>query len=155
MGCRVIGIDISAKMVENANLKPVQGFEARVGDLENSALFDDKSLDLVLRGMVVYQRPDIRNALCNFNNWPRPGGKIAIIEPDGSNPIAPLCKLGGTILRKVGYKDIIGSFNETRINHTYKWYESIAKNPADASGIVARNRVKVLATTVLMGGTFS
>ena len=83
----VTGVDLSERMVEVANKGKPEGYNAVVGDLENPTTFAEGTFDVVLCPMVLHHFPDASKVMFNLTKWLKPGGKIIIIEPNGSNPV--------------------------------------------------------------------
>lgn len=86
-GNQVIGVEISPKSVvvakERATKKRVR-FAPMIGDLERLQ-FKDNSFDICFCGWVLHHFPDIGTAVDEVFRILRPGGKIALIEPNESN----------------------------------------------------------------------
>ena len=86
-GNEVIGLEISSKAAgvakERANEKKVN-FLPVVGDLERLP-FKDSSFDICFCGWVLHHFPDIRTAVAELSRVLKPGGKVALAEPNESN----------------------------------------------------------------------
>ena len=85
-GNKVNGIEISPAAVEAANkraeMKDVD-FTAQQGDLENLP-FDDNTFDICYCGWVLHHFPDVNKAVSELVRVMKPGGKIAMAEPNES-----------------------------------------------------------------------
>jgi ubiquinone/menaquinone biosynthesis C-methylase UbiE len=86
-GNEVVGIEISSDAVHQANRRAKEkgvNFSAQVVDLENIP-FDDNSFDICFCGWVLHHFPDINPAVSELVRVLKPGGKIALAEPNESN----------------------------------------------------------------------
>ncbi len=86
-GNEVVGIEISPIGMQLANQRAQQknvNFTARVGDLENLP-FDNNSFDVCFCGWVLHHFPDINKAVSELVRVLKPGGMIALAEPNESN----------------------------------------------------------------------
>jgi len=86
-GNEVVGIEISPDGVQVANQRAKEkgvNFTARVGDLENLP-FDDSTFDICFCGWVLHHFPDINKAVSELSRVLKPGGMIALAEPNESN----------------------------------------------------------------------
>jgi SAM-dependent methyltransferase len=86
-GNEVVGIEISPGSVQVANQRAKDravDFAARVGDLENLP-FDDNTFDVCFCGWVLHHFPDINKAVSELVRVLKPGGNIALVEPNESN----------------------------------------------------------------------
>jgi SAM-dependent methyltransferase len=85
-GNEVNGVEISPAAVEVANnraeLKGVN-FTAQQGDLENLP-FADNTFDICYCGWVLHHFPDVNKAVSELVRVIKPGGKIAMAEPNES-----------------------------------------------------------------------
>ncbi len=86
-GNEVIGLEISPQATrvarQRANEKKVN-FLPVVGDLERLP-FKDNSFDICFCGWVLHHFPDTGTAVAELSRVLRPGGKIALAEPNESN----------------------------------------------------------------------
>jgi len=88
-GNRVLGIDISWRSVRHANRRSASRnvrFAGIVADLERLPFAAD-SFDICFCGWVLHHFPDFAGALSELNRVLRPGGLLAIVEPNESNPV--------------------------------------------------------------------
>jgi SAM-dependent methyltransferase len=86
-GNEVVGIEISPGGVEVANQRAKEkevNFTAQVGDLEKLP-FEDNSFDICFCGWVLHHFPDINTAVSELVRVLKPGGMIAMAEPNESN----------------------------------------------------------------------
>jgi SAM-dependent methyltransferase len=87
-GHRVVGVDLSANMVEHAHRKITgAGFEARllVGDAGDPPAFDH-DFDVVLGRHLLWTLPDPVGALRRWTALTRPGGHLVLIEGRWDSP---------------------------------------------------------------------
>ncbi len=93
-GARVIGVDISPEAIkvakERANRKGVN-FTPLVGDLENLT-FEDGYFDICFCGWALHHFPDINKTVSSLKRVLKPGGKIALVEPNESNLLMRLSR---------------------------------------------------------------
>ncbi len=86
-GARVIGIDISSEAIKVARERAIKkgvNFSPLEGDLENLT-FEDDTFDVCFCGWALHHFPDISTVVAGFRRVLKPGGKIAIVEPNESN----------------------------------------------------------------------
>lgn len=87
-GAKVIGIDISADSIKVANesaLRKKAVFLPLVGDLEILP-FQDASFDICYCSWALHHFPDMNVTLDELKRVLKTGGKIALVEPNESNP---------------------------------------------------------------------
>jgi ubiquinone/menaquinone biosynthesis C-methylase UbiE len=86
-GNEVVGVEISPGGVEVANQR-AKGkgvdFSAQVGDLEKLP-FEDSTFDVCFCGWVLHHFPDVNAAVSELARVLKPGGIIALAEPNESN----------------------------------------------------------------------
>jgi len=86
-GNKVIGLEISPEATQvagqRANEKKVK-FLPAVGDLEKLP-FKDNSFDICFCGWVLHHFPDTSASVAELSRVLKPGGKIALAEPNESN----------------------------------------------------------------------
>src|SRR5687767_5495412 len=84
-GAKVVGVDISPISIQkNKQLnKNIDGYSAMVGDLEESNLFDKKSLDGVACFFVLHHFPNLDTVGKNFSEWLKQDGSVLVVEPNG------------------------------------------------------------------------
>jgi len=133
-GHQVVGIDLSSKVISRAAEKAVPGQSFLVGNLLEKLPFANKHFDCIICGCILHHFPDkedINTAFHNFYDCLKNGGKIILVEPNGSNPIVCLSRQIGRFLVRYYSKDI-ASENETM--HSVKTY----------LGLLEKNKLKVL-----------
>jgi ubiquinone/menaquinone biosynthesis C-methylase UbiE len=89
LGNKISGIEISPDAVQVANERATKkgaNFLARVGDLEKLP-FKDNSFDICFCGWVLHHFPDMNIAVAELNRVLKPGGKIALAEPNESSTV--------------------------------------------------------------------
>ncbi len=117
IGHTVTGVDLSPRMIEKATKDAPENFKALVGDLEKRQLFNKGQFDIVFFGNSLHHFPNYKRVISNANYWLKAGGKIIIIEPNGSNPINFISKLIGRILLKIfGTQKSLGTPNEINLS---------------------------------------
>ncbi len=137
-GCRVVGLDITPRMVRLASLKP-QPFRHRVsfvtGDMMALPL-PDASFDVVTTGYGLRNVPDLTGALAEIHRVLRPGGLMLSLDFD--RPANPVVR--GVYL---GYLTVVGSTLGVVLHgdpDTYRYIpESIQRYPG-AAGVCALAR---------------
>jgi ubiquinone/menaquinone biosynthesis C-methylase UbiE len=86
-GNEVIGLEISPRAIQvarqRANKKKVN-FSPVVGDLERLP-FKDNTFDICFCGWVLHHFPEISASVTELSRVLKPGGKIALAEPNESN----------------------------------------------------------------------
>jgi SAM-dependent methyltransferase len=75
LGGEVVGIDVSARMVE---LQRERGIDAQVGDVQDLP-FEDASFDAVSAQYMLYHVPDLPRGLAELARVLRPGGRLVAI----------------------------------------------------------------------------
>jgi len=86
-GNEVVGIEISPDAVQVANERAKEkgvNFSARAGDLEKLP-FQDNSFDICFCGWVLHHFPDVSAAVAELARVLKPGGRLALAEPNESN----------------------------------------------------------------------
>jgi len=131
------GVDIAPTMIAWNERHPQEHYRSIVGDLEDTALFPPETFDLVLCPMVLHHFPNPRAALQNIAAWLKPGGRLYIIEPNGSSPVNRLSKFIRRCLERtmgLDYTRRFASVNET--DHSMRDYSRwLAQN-----GLAVRRR---------------
>lgn len=140
---RVIGVDMTAEMIEKARENASKGnygnVEFRLGEIENLPAADN-SVDVVISNCVVNLVPDKRRAFMEAFRVLRPGGRLMISDivllkelPDGvKNSIeAYIGCLSGAIMRDEYIRAIrAAGFQEVRIiDETHFPVEFMANDP--------------------------
>lgn len=93
-GAKVVGIDISENSVKVANDSAIRKdgmFVSLVGDIEVLP-FKDNSFDICYCSWAMHHFPDIKTAITELYRCLKPGGKIALVEPNESNPAMRLSR---------------------------------------------------------------
>ena len=108
-GVRVVGLDLSAGMLEQARKKVVPGSEQTVCLVQADALhppFADGSFDHVLISHVISVVPDAVKLLEWSARLTRPGGRVVVINHFQSSrrPVAALEKLLNPLCLKLGWR---------------------------------------------------
>lgn len=117
-GHQVLGVDISAHMVEKANSFLTRNFKAVKGDLEDKNLFKEDTFDVIFAGQVLHHFPDVNKVIQNCFYWLKRGGFFIAIEPNGSNPINKAGRLIGLMLsRNKKWARYIATPNEVSLSH--------------------------------------
>lgn len=118
-GYDVTGADLCDEMVEIANTRnPVEGFKAIQGDLEDLSLFPENHFDVIFFGQMLHHFPNISKVMKATHHWLKPGGKMMILEPNGSNPINLVSKEIGKLMSfSEAMKKSIGTENERSLGH--------------------------------------
>lgn len=91
-GNSVLGIDISSEAIIEARDRVLNnnlGFVPMVGDIENLP-FREAIFDICFCGYALHHFPNINNVVVELTRVLKPGGKLVIAEPNGSNPVVIL-----------------------------------------------------------------
>lgn len=119
-GYQATGADLCDDMVEIANTRnPVEGFKAIQGDLEDLSLFPENHFDVIFFGQMLHHFPNIAKVMKATHHWLKPGGKMMILEPNGSNPVNLISKEIGKVMSffSNAMKASIGTENERSLGH--------------------------------------
>lgn len=118
-GYKVTGVDLCPEMVEIANTRnPAEGFKAIAGDLEDLQLFPENHFDVIFFGQMLHHFPNISKVIPATHRWLKPGGKMMILEPNGSNPVNLVSKEIGRLMSfNEEMKKSIGTENERSLGH--------------------------------------
>jgi len=123
-GNQVIGVEISPKSTqvakERASRKGV-AFYPLVGDLDRLP-FKDNSFDICFCGWVLHHFPDADAAVAGFNRVLKPGGKIAIAEPNESNLAVRLSRFVEDLPLVRGWVLKAGWDTPNRTVHRHEYY---------------------------------
>jgi demethylmenaquinone methyltransferase/2-methoxy-6-polyprenyl-1,4-benzoquinol methylase len=137
-GSRVVGLDITPRMVRLASLKP-QPFRHRVSFITGDMMalpVPDASFDVVTTGYGLRNVPDLRGALAEIHRVLRPGGLMLSLDFD---------RPANRVVRGVylGYLTVVGSTLGVVLHgdpDTYRYIpESIQRYPG-AAGVCALAR---------------
>jgi ubiquinone/menaquinone biosynthesis C-methylase UbiE len=113
-GHEVVGIDISGSATivakKRADEKRVN-FSPVVGYLEKLPFADD-SFDICFCGYTLHHFPDISSVVAEFARVTKPGGKLILLEPNGSNPAVKFSKKLENLVQGWLFKLGIDSPNE-------------------------------------------
>lgn len=125
-GYRTVGVDLSKEAIDRAERKAMKNQSFLIGNLSEKLPFTHRSFDAIFFGWVLHHFPegeDIDKVIKNVSILLKKGGKLALIESNGSNPIVSLSRKIGRFL--VGLYPDIATENETM--HTVKTYINILK----------------------------
>jgi len=138
-GYQVTGVDLCPEMVEIANNRnPAEGFKAIAGDLEDLNLFPENQFDVVFFGQMLHHFPNIAKVIPATRRWLKRGGKMMILEPNGSNPVNMISKVIGRLMSfNDAMKKSIGTENERSLGHS------------EILGYLKENQLKVIKKTSL------
>ena len=75
LGCEVVMVDVSGRMVELAQRR---GVEARVGDVQELP-FEDESFDCAVAAWMLFHVPDLDRGLAELARVLRPGGRLVAV----------------------------------------------------------------------------
>jgi ubiquinone/menaquinone biosynthesis C-methylase UbiE len=120
----VIGVDISVAAIVKANERsfarklPFHAFE---GDLEHLP-FKDGSFDIVFTGWTLHHFPSLDTVCSELCRILKPGGKLAIVEPNEANLMIRISRFIEDLLSPIILK--IGWDTPNRTIHTYNEYIS-------------------------------
>ena len=90
LGCEVVMIDLSERMVELARER---GVDARVGDVQELP-FEDESFDVAVAAWMLYHVPDLERALAELARILRPGGRLVAVT-NASDHLADIRRIAG------------------------------------------------------------
>ena len=128
---KMYGVDISEMMIKRYNSSmDNKKFKGIVGDLEDIDLFENNKFDTIIFHNILHHFPNFEIVIMNSLKWLKKGGKIILIEPNGSSIIIKLSeffrKLMSIILsNKFFINNRLVTPNET--NHSSKRYLSFFK----------------------------
>jgi len=118
----VVGVDISKAAIRKAQERAFRKnvhFCAVEGDLE-SLPFGDATFDIIFAGWTLHHFPSLDRVCSELQRVLKPGGKVAIVEPNEVNLIMKCSRLVENTLRPLVLK--IGWDTPNRTIHTYKDY---------------------------------
>jgi SAM-dependent methyltransferase len=81
LGCQVVGVDQSERMVE---LTRARGIEARQADVAELP-FNDGAFDAVVASWMLYHLPDLDRGVAELARVLRPGGRLVALQNDESH----------------------------------------------------------------------
>jgi SAM-dependent methyltransferase len=127
-GFTVVGVDISGAAVSKAKERASReglSFYPMEGDLE-SLPFGDGAFGLVFSGWVLHHFPSLGNVCSELCRVLKPGGRIAIAEPNESNLAVKVSRFAEDVFRPAvlgagwdtpnrtvhGYRDYLGEFRK-------------------------------------------
>ena len=93
LGCGVVMVDVSARMVE---LALERGVEARLGDVQGLP-FEDGSFDVAIAAWMLYHVPDLDRALAELARVLRPGGRLVAVTNAGEH-LAEIRRIAGVAM---------------------------------------------------------
>ncbi len=118
-GNRVVGVDIANKAIkiakeradrEGALLYPI------IGDMERLP-FQNASFDVCFCGWVLHHFPDLPHVIGELRRVVKPGGKIALVEPNGSSLAVRGSKFVEDIARRWLVRTGVDTPNENTYTH--------------------------------------
>lgn len=125
-GYRTVGVDLSKRVIDRAKRKAIKNQSFLVGNLSKKLPLTPRSFDTIFFGGVLHhfpEREDLDRVIKNVSILLKKGGKLALIEPNGSNPVVGFSRKIGRFLVRF-YPDV-ATENETM--HTAKTYINILK----------------------------
>ena len=141
---RVIGVDMTPEMIQNARLKAVEaGFDNvsfRLGEIENLPVADN-SVDVVISNCVINLSPEKANVFNEAFRVLKRGGRLAIADIVATAPLPDEvkqdlelyagCVAGAALIDELGpiLEDV--GFSEVRIKPIYRSGELIRKLSPD------------------------
>lgn len=90
LGCDVVMVDISPRMVELARARSV---DAHVGDVQ-ALPFEDGSFDVAIAAWMLYHVPDLDRGLAELARVLRPGGRLVAVT-NAANHLEELHRIAG------------------------------------------------------------
>ena len=90
LGCQVVMLDISPRMVELARAR---GVDARVGDAQELP-FENESFDCAIAAWMLFHLPDVDRGLAELTRVLRPGGRLVAVT-NAMHHLAELRALAG------------------------------------------------------------
>jgi ubiquinone/menaquinone biosynthesis methyltransferase len=150
-GCRVVGLDITHRMLQLAAAKPAaQGLSFVTGDMM-ALPFPDAAFDVITTGYGLRNVPDLGGALAEMHRVLRPGGRLLALDFDRpSNGLVRAVYLS--------YLTLVGSalgWILHRDPDTYRYIpESISRYPgaAGVSALARRAGFSACAHVPVLGG---
>jgi SAM-dependent methyltransferase len=107
LGCEVVMLDVSPRMVE---LAQARGVDARVGDVQELT-FGDGEFDCTIAAWMLFHLPDLDRGLAELARVTRPGGRLVAVT-NGEQHLEELRAIAGnaawarTFTRENGAKSI-------------------------------------------------
>jgi len=124
LGCKMTGIDISPVAIKIAKEKSGKNQTFLIADLLKPLPFPKDHFDAIIIGVTLHHFPstkDLKSVAKNIYPCLKNGGKVVVIEPNGSNPISRISRVLGRFLVKF-FKNI-STENETF--HSIGTYEKV------------------------------
>jgi SAM-dependent methyltransferase len=90
LGCEVVMLDVSQRMVE---LAQARGVDARVGDVQELP-FGDGEFDCTVAAWMLFHLPDLDRGLAELARVTRPGGRLVAVT-NGERHLAELRAIAG------------------------------------------------------------
>ena len=122
---KIIGVDISARMIDACRSQNIPRYNPMLGDLEDSSLFSAGQFSLIICPFILHHFPSIDLITHNIGKWTKSGGLLVLVEPNGSSPVSRIFKLARKLLEKIlGPKWIIrkGLATPNETNHSVASY---------------------------------
>lgn len=130
LGIKIVGLDISEKMIEKLNENKTKFYYGINGDIENKDNFKENSFDGLFCFSILHHFPTLDKVFENAAYWLKPGKFVFIFEPNGNNPINIMKKVIRRILqmflgKNFLFKYEIGTPNE--VDHKIGYYKRLSK----------------------------
>ena len=77
----IIGVDISARMIDDCRLQNIPQYKPMLGDLEDSSLFSSGQFSLIICPFILHHFPSIDLVTNNIGKWTKSGGLLVLVEP--------------------------------------------------------------------------
>ena len=122
LGCEVVMLDVSPRMVE---LAQGRGVDARVGDVQELP-FPDGSFDCAVAAWMLFHVPDLDRALAELARVLRPGGRLVAVT-NGEQHLRELREIAGsaawerTFTRENGAETIARRFSHAEQRDADGW----------------------------------
>ena len=117
----VVGVDLSSKIASTSKQRASEGnvrFWPLVGDLDRLP-FKKSSFDICFCGFTLHHFPNTCDAIGELIRVTKPGGIIALLEPNGSNPGVRFSNIVENLISRQLVKYGLETPNETIHNHRH------------------------------------